>query len=59
MLYMIAAGTKIDMNRSERFSKQIDDIYRNPFVKEKKQPHTAEEIKQHILHKIEEAREWI
>ena len=59
MLYMIAAGIKIDTKRSEKFSKQIDEIYRNPFVKVEKKPETKEDIVDYIYRKVEEARQWI
>lgn len=59
MLFEIAAGIKIDAKRSERFSKQIDEIYRNPFVPVKKSPKTKDEIVNYIYQKVEEARQWI
>ena len=56
MLYFIATGQKIDPDRTDKFGKQVDLIYQNPFAKEEKknEPHTAEEIKQHILNRIRE-----
>ena len=59
MLYMIAAGIKIDTKRSEKFSKQIDEIYRDPFVIVQKKPETKEDIVDYIYRKVEEARQWI
>lgn len=51
MLYMIAAGARIDTNRVDRFGIQLDEIYRNPFEK-KEQPMTAEEIKRYIIKRL-------
>ena len=56
MLFEIAAGIKIDAKRSERFSKQIEKIYRNPFVIVQKQPETKDEIVDYIYRKVEEVR---
>jgi len=60
MLFMIAAGQKIDTNRTDRFSKKVGEIYRNPFVAVQKKPETKAEIVDYIYQKVEEARqEWI
>ena len=59
MLYMIAAGTKIDTQRSERFGKQIEQIYRDPFVQVKETPKTRDEIVSYIYKRVEEAMQWI
>ena len=58
MLYFIAAGHKIDTDRTPRFGKQVDLVYQNPFTEEEKEkgPQTAAEIKQHILNRIREHR---
>ena len=56
MLFWIASGKHIDDEKSPRFEEFIDSIYRNPFG-EKKKPMTAKDIKQHVLQKIQEARE--
>lgn len=58
MLYMIAAGTKIDTSKSERFSKQIEAVYKNPFVIVRPQPRTAGEIMDYIYKRVEEAKAW-
>ena len=54
MLYWIAAGRKIDVTQSERFSVQMDEIYENPFKRKKQEPQTAAEIKQYLMDKLEE-----
>lgn len=54
MLFYMASGRRIDPDRAERFSVQVDAIYANPFVPVKKQPQTAEEIKQYISGRIDE-----
>ena len=57
MLYAIAAGVKIDTDKTEPFSHMVNDLYKNPFEeKQKKQPTTAAEIKAHVLGKIRELR---
>ena len=58
MLYAIAAGSKIDTDKTEPFSRQVNDLYRNPFEEkqQKKQPETAAEIKAYIRGKIRELR---
>lgn len=58
MMYALAAGIKIDTDKTEPFSHQVNDLYRNPFEEkqQKKQPETAAEIKAHILRKIRELR---
>ena len=60
LLYVIAADRKIDPDRMPRFAEQVDEIYKNPFgetAKTKKM--SADEIKQHIWNKLEEAKQWI
>lgn len=59
MLYTIAAGMKIDTDKATRFWDQVDKVYENPFDRkiQKKQPYTAEEIKQYLICKLE-GREW-
>jgi len=57
MLYAIAAGRHIDTDRTPKFWPQVDEVYRNPFRKEKQQPKTAEEIKEHMLQLIRANRE--
>lgn len=59
MLYIIAAGSRIDPDRTERFGKQVEDVFRNPFVKQVKKPETAAEIKEYMIKKIEETLQWI
>lgn len=59
MLFMIATGNKIDPDRSERFSAQVNEVYRNPFEPVKYEPRTAAEIKAHISERIREALTWI
>ena len=49
LMYVIAAGRRIDTAQTERFGKQIEDLYKSPF----KHPETAEEIKQRILKRLE------
>lgn len=58
MLYFIAAGVRINTDRCERFSRQVEDLYANPFVKKKQEPRTAAEITQYVAHRIEEAIQW-
>lgn len=59
MMFILAAGQHIDPERTEDFSSQVEAAYKNPFevVQTKRQPHTAEEIKQYILCKLE-GKEW-
>ena len=54
MLYIIAAGEHIDTKKAERFGAQVDKVYANPFVKRKKEPETAAEIKAHLIERIDE-----
>lgn len=54
MLYIIAAGKRIDTERTERFSAQLDQVYKNPFERRRAQPQTAAEIKAYILERVEE-----
>lgn len=53
MLFAIASGTKIDAERSPRFTFHVEEVWKNPFEKKTDEPMTAEEIKAHILQKIE------
>jgi len=53
MMYILAAGKQIDMDRVRPFAERLDDIYANPFEKKRYQPETAEEIKQYILDRLE------
>ena len=48
LLYVLASGQHIDEVRTERFSKQIEEIHRNPFEK-RESVSTAEQIKNHVL----------
>ena len=45
---MIAAGAKIDPDKVEKFSVQLDKVYGNPFVRQKREPRTAAEIKEYL-----------
>lgn len=59
MLFYVAGGSHIDMERTGRFSDQLETFYANPFqVSNVKQTAemSAEEIKQYILGKIRELR---
>ena len=60
MLFNLAAGIRIDEKRSERFKKQIERIYEDPFAKAKKKelPKTRDEIVDYIYRKVEEAKAW-
>ena len=49
MMFVLAGGKHIDTDATEGFNVQVDAVYENPFVKKKKQPMTAEEIKQYVL----------
>lgn len=51
MLFNIAGGRKIDMERSHRFSEIVEDVYANPFANVKKLEN-ADEIKTYIRGKI-------
>ena len=53
LLYVVAAGRRIDPDIVEPFIHQVEDVYRNPF-KEPEKPMTAEEIKQYILRRLQE-----
>ena len=53
LLYILAAGRNIDMDRADRFSVQLEEVFANPFVHRQKQPQTAAEIKDYILGKLE------
>ena len=55
LLHLIAAGQKIDPDKTPKFSAQVDEVYRNPFIQEEK-PMTADEIKQHIVDVIHELK---
>lgn len=54
----MAAGQHVDPDVSPRFSELMEETRRNPFEKRKKQPQTAEEIKQYVICGLE-GREWI
>ena len=56
MVYILAAGRKIDMERTESFGAQVDQAFKNPFSakREKEMPRTAAEIKQYVLKLLEE-----
>ena len=54
MLFAIAGGRKIDLDRTEPFSRQIDDIYRNPFPRRAAGPQTRKEIEEYILKRLTE-----
>ena len=54
MLYAIAGGQKIDMNRTEPFGRQIDDIYRNPFQRRGVGLQTRKEIEEYIIRRLTE-----
>ena len=53
-LFWIAAGKKIDANKSERFGRQLEDIYRNPFKPRPAGPQTRQEIEQYIIKRLTE-----
>lgn len=59
MMYVIASGKHIDDSVTDDFRSQIDAVYKNPFEKKnrKRQPQTAEEIKQYVLCFLE-GKEW-
>ena len=53
LLFKLAAGQKIDPEKSEPFSAQVETIYSNPFEEQKKaEPMTAAEIKSYLLEKM-------
>lgn len=54
MLFAIAGGQKIDLDRSEPFSRQIEDIYRNPFQRRAAGPQTRKEIEEYIIRRLTE-----
>ena len=54
MLYAIAGGQKIDMNRTEPFGRQIEDIYRNPFRRRGVGLQTRKEIEEYIIRRLTE-----
>lgn len=53
LLFTIAAGERIDKDRSERFSAQAEAAYANPFNKTAEKEMTAEEIRQHVMNRLE------
>lgn len=53
MLYIIATGNKADTDKTPRFADIVEEIYKNPFEKEKEKPKTAAEIKFYILKRID------
>lgn len=55
MLYMLAAGSHIDTDRTKRFGDQLASLYADPFKKAKK-PMSAAEIKGYIRGKIRKLR---
>lgn len=60
MLYAIAAKGSIDTDRTKRFGELLEDVYRNPFDKEKAAPAknmSASEIKDYLVQKIRKLRE--
>jgi len=54
MLYAIAGGRKIDLDRTEPFGRQIEDIYRNPFPRRASGPQTRKEIEEYIIRRLTE-----
>ena len=54
MLYAIAAGRKIDTAKSEPFSKQVEEIFRNPFRQRPAGPQTRKEIEEYIIKRLTE-----
>ena len=58
MMYVMAQGAHIDPNVVEGFSADIEAVYKNPFIKQKKQPQTAAEIKEYVVCLLE-GKEWI
>ena len=52
LLYMIAAGMKIDTNKVERFGALVDMVYGDPF-KEPEKPMSAADVKRHLIEKID------
>lgn len=49
LAYVIASDRKLDANRAEPFSNQVDEVFKNPFVVQKKKPQTAKEIYDYVL----------
>lgn len=58
LLHIMAAGEKIDTDRTEKFVNQVDEIYQNPFeIRGKKSEQmTAAEIREYTLRKIRELK---
>lgn len=56
MLYAIAAGIRIDTDKTERFRAMVDKVYQDPFRKAKKKPETAAEITDYIYSRFDELR---
>ena len=54
MLYAIAGGRKIDLDRTEPFGRQIEDIYRNPFRRRGVGLQTRKEIEEYIIRRLTE-----
>ena len=59
MLFHIAAGVKIDTQRSEKYLKKIEEYYRNPFVQVRKAHERGADIVDYIYKRVEEAKQWI
>lgn len=53
MLWFIAAGRNIDMDKTPKFRDQVERVYSSRYRTEPKQM-TAAEIKQHILDRIDD-----
>lgn len=49
MAYVTASDRKLDTNKAEPFSDQIDEIFKNPFKVQKKKPQTTQEIYDYVL----------
>ena len=50
MAWVIASGQHIDPSRVERFSAQVEEVYKNPFIKQNKM--TAEAIKERLVKRL-------
>ena len=59
MLYLIATGQRADPELLERFGAQVDEVYRNPFKRQRRQPQTAAEIREYIIMRLEGGKAWI
>lgn len=53
LLYVMASGKRIDPDRTERFSEQVDSVWKNPF-KSKQERMTSSEIKEYLIKRFSE-----